>query len=50
MVEFYRQYLGGKSKPEALRLARTAVRTNPQHPEWAHPYYWAAFVLFGDWM
>jgi CHAT domain-containing protein/tetratricopeptide (TPR) repeat protein len=50
MVEFYRQYLGGKSKPEALRLAQTAIRTNPQHPEWAHPYYWAAFVLFGDWM
>ncbi len=31
----------------ALRAAQEHVRTHPDHPEWAHPYYWAAWVLWG---
>jgi CHAT domain-containing protein len=34
------------SPPEALRQARLAVRSQPQ---WQAPYYWAPFVLEGDW-
>jgi hypothetical protein len=35
-------------KAEALQAAQTAVRTGNTHPEWAQPYYWAAFTLTGD--
>jgi len=38
--------LGGKSKAEALRLAQKAIREDGKH---GHPYYWAPFVLVGDW-
>jgi CHAT domain-containing protein len=31
----------------ALREAKRRVRTHPDHPEWAAPYYWAPFVLVG---
>ena len=47
MVNFYKNYLGGMSKPESLRRAQVAMMKNPK---WSHPYYWSAFVLFGDWM
>jgi hypothetical protein len=35
-------------KAEALQAAQADVRGDTEHPEWAHPYYWAAFVLSGD--
>ncbi|MCX7016049.1 MAG: CHAT domain-containing tetratricopeptide repeat protein [Candidatus Sumerlaeota bacterium] len=49
MVAFYHGYIGGLSKPEALREAQRAVRESADHPDWSHPYYWAAFTLWGDW-
>jgi CHAT domain-containing protein len=49
MVAFYKNYLGGMGKPQALREAQRSIRENPGHPEWSHPYYWAAFTLWGDW-
>ncbi|MCX7014492.1 MAG: CHAT domain-containing protein, partial [Candidatus Sumerlaeota bacterium] len=49
MVAFYKNYLGGMSKPQALREAQRAVRENAEHPDWSHPCYWAAFTLWGDW-
>ena len=49
MGSFYRNYLAGMSKPEALRQAQIAMLKNPKKPEWSHPFYWSAFVLFGDW-
>jgi CHAT domain-containing protein/tetratricopeptide (TPR) repeat protein len=48
MVHFYQHLLAGKGKAEALQAAQAEVRADPAHPEWAHPYYWAAFVLSGD--
>lgn len=46
MREFYKALTAGASKVEALHLAQEAVRSKP---EFAHPYYWSGFVLFGDW-
>ena len=46
MLCFYKNYLDGMSKSEALRKAQLEMQ---KRKEWAHPYYWSAFVLFGDW-
>lgn len=48
MAQFYSYLLDGMGKAEALQAAQKDVRTNEEHAEWAHPYYWAAFVLNGD--
>ena len=45
MVSFHRLLRRGVAKDEALRRAMAAVAGEP---EWAHPYYWAAFLLVGD--
>lgn len=42
MTEFHAQLGQGKSKAEALREAQVRTRAR-----FAHPYYWAAFVLTG---
>ncbi|MBC7932254.1 MAG: CHAT domain-containing protein [Rubrivivax sp.] len=47
MKHFYRAMLTeGKSPAAALRSAQLAVRGKKR---WSDPYYWAAFVLQGDW-
>jgi CHAT domain-containing protein len=43
MTSFYKHWLNGNSKSEALRLAQNHVKT-----EYPHPYYWGAFVLIGN--
>jgi hypothetical protein len=42
MTEFYTNWLHGKSKYEALELAKTYIK---QQAKWADPKYWAAFIL-----
>lgn len=37
----------GVSLAAALRRAQARVRDDPDHPEWKHPDYWAAWVLWG---
>jgi hypothetical protein len=44
MVAFYDGLADGLPKAEALRRARLSLRRDPR---WAHPYYWAPFVLLG---
>jgi len=44
MVEFYKQFLSGKSHAEALRLAKLRMISNPGT---ARPRSWASFVLIG---
>jgi CHAT domain-containing protein len=45
MKEFYRQLVSGKcDKAEAMRRAQLKVRSKT-----SHPYFWAAFVVVGDW-
>jgi CHAT domain-containing protein/tetratricopeptide (TPR) repeat protein len=46
MREFYTQLKGGKDKASALQQAQIkTMETNG----YEHPYYWAPFVLIGDW-
>jgi CHAT domain-containing protein len=44
MKSFYRQLLSGKSVSAALALASRDLRSRP---EYAHPFYWAGFSVFG---
>ncbi|BDC47928.1 hypothetical protein F183_A02440 [Bryobacterales bacterium F-183] len=47
MAAFYKALLVRKqSMSTAVRSAVDAIRANP---EWSHPYYWAGFVLQGEW-
>lgn len=42
MSVFYRFMLEDNLTPAA------ALNATQQHPEYSHPYYWAAFILQGD--
>lgn len=48
MTEFYRQWKDNhfSSKAKALQQAQLKLLMTP---ELAHPYFWAAFVLIGNW-
>ncbi len=46
MTAFYSNLKKGESKGKALRNAALSMLHDGKH---AHPYHWAAFVLFGDW-
>jgi CHAT domain-containing protein len=45
MQHFYRYLLQGEGKAQALRSAQRYLL---QQPDYAHPYFWAAFRLVGD--
>ncbi|MEH1969434.1 CHAT domain-containing protein [Nostoc sp.] len=54
MGEFYRELVhanGRKNinKAEALQQAQLALLKNP-NKKWERPYYWAPFVLVGNWL
>lgn len=46
MTSFYRHLFRGMSASAALRLAQLSVRSEPR---WSAPFYWAPFVLHGEW-
>jgi CHAT domain-containing protein len=46
MAELYRHLKAGASKDEALRRAQVALIRSKAY---GHPFYWAPFVLVGDW-
>ncbi len=46
MTNFYKQLAAGQPKGEAMRRAQLATMSEPR---FAHPYYWAPFVILGDW-
>ncbi|MBD2534304.1 CHAT domain-containing protein [Nostoc flagelliforme FACHB-838] len=47
MEEFYRGLRNGLPKAEALRFAQLKLMSNHKYE---HPYFWAGFVLVGDWL
>jgi CHAT domain-containing protein len=36
------------TKAEALRRAQQSILQNPKYSQ--HPYYWAPYVLVGNWL
>jgi CHAT domain-containing protein len=47
MRRFYRGMLrDGRRPPDALRTAQLEMS---RHPRWSAPFYWAGFVLQGEW-
>lgn len=44
MIDFHRHLVRGADAPEALRNAQLALRRDPRY---AHPFYWAPFVVLG---
>ena len=44
MTEFYRNWMNGKTKHDALELAKEMVRSQKEKG-WDNPKYWAAFIL-----
>jgi len=64
MQEFYRDHEAGLTKAAALRKAQLAFLKNggsakpgpdglfipPKGAPYAHPYYWAPFILMGNWL
>jgi CHAT domain-containing protein len=43
-TEFYKHLVNGDSAPESLRRAAAAIRSQPDS---THPFFWAAFHVFG---
>jgi len=50
MTHFYAYLKEGKSKNEALQLAKLAYMKNSNEEVLKHPYYWAGFIISGDMM
>jgi CHAT domain-containing protein len=46
MLEYYGRLRQGEGRGEALRRVQLGMLATPHR---AHPYYWAAFVVIGDW-
>jgi CHAT domain-containing protein len=46
MLEFYKLLKKGEDKATALQEAQKIIMAKK---EYSHPYYWAPFVLVGDW-
>ncbi|HEX3481015.1 MAG TPA: tetratricopeptide repeat protein [Kofleriaceae bacterium] len=46
MREYYDELARGTGRAEAIRQAKLRLLRGPRY---AHPHYWAAFILAGDW-
>lgn len=47
MTDFYQLLAQGINKSEALRKAQLKLLKQPQYD---HPFYWASFILVGNWL
>ncbi len=53
MESFYRYWMDpvdGCSKVEALQKAQLDMLGDKSNKEWQHPFFWAPFILVGDWL
>lgn len=48
MVDFYRGLSRGQSRTEALRRAQLEAIEGKASGEFAHPFFWACFALYGN--
>ncbi|MBD0343444.1 MAG: CHAT domain-containing protein, partial [Coleofasciculus sp. Co-bin14] len=49
MVRFYQELANSTvTKAEALRRAQQSILKDPRYRQ--HPYYWAPYVLVGNWL
>ena len=48
MIDFYKNLRKGKSKNEALRLAKLTYLNQNSNEALNHPYYWSGFVINGN--
>jgi CHAT domain-containing protein len=49
MIRFYQELANSTvTKAEALRRAQLSILQNPKYQQ--HPYYWAAYILVGNWL
>ena len=46
MIDFYKNLQNGQKKSSALKNAQLKLMENPKY---SHPFYWAPFILVGDW-
>ncbi|BAY06893.1 CHAT domain-containing protein [Calothrix sp. NIES-2098] len=49
MIQFYKEIAQNQKKAEALRNAQLFLLSGQLNPKFKHPYYWAPFVLVGNW-
>ena len=51
MIEFYQSLMssGHATKAESLAAAQLALFRGDYGLAYRHPYYWASFVMYGDW-
>ncbi|MDZ8050533.1 MAG: CHAT domain-containing protein [Aulosira sp. ZfuVER01] len=49
MIQFYKEMAHKQKKAEALRNAQLFLLSGELNPKFKHPYYWAPFVLVGNW-
>jgi CHAT domain-containing protein/Tfp pilus assembly protein PilF len=43
MINFYKEWLGGKSKQQAFKSAQNIIRE-----KFRYPYFWGAFIMVGE--
>ncbi len=46
MIAYYRRLAAGEGRADALRQAQLEMRAVPGR---SSPYFWAGFILSGDW-
>jgi CHAT domain-containing protein len=46
MSGYYRRLASGEGRSEAMRQVRLEFLKDPRR---AHPYYWASFIVSGEW-
>lgn len=48
-VGIYEYLIEGGNKAEALRQAKLDLLRRKENPLFSHPFFWAPFILLGDW-